>query len=283
MLSAATGREIRTYPAATYGGAVAANDDSTVIVGTHAITAYDNATGRARWSRAIGRTGQAWRVTGNTIYVTDSERSAAASGSTAVRRIDLLTGTEQTMYTSADAAPGCPVTAGTDPGSLSDAVGNVVLFSSANGVRAYDGINGKLLWCRSSAGVELDDSGLAGVDYLASGNRLLGVNISTNTVVSSAPISVAASLYSVASGVALGLDENALGEAWGYDLRTRRIVWTSASLPWPHYFVDLSGLGGSTSPGSTIALLATCANVGAPPSANAAPVCLRPELEAVRI
>jgi hypothetical protein len=90
-------------------------------------------------------------------------------------------------------------------------------------------------------------------------------------------------LYSVTNGVALGLDENGLGQAWGYNLKTRRIVWTSAALPWPHYFVDLSGLGGSTSPGSTIALLAACADVGAALSTNAAPVCRRPELEAVRI
>jgi hypothetical protein len=294
MLSAATGRQIRIYPAATYGGAVAADNDSTVIVGARAITAYFNATGRVIWSRAIGETGQAWRVTGDTIYVTDSGRSAGASGSTTVRRIDLRTGTEQTMRTAAGTVPGCAVGAGTAgsqsiaaqtaPGSLSDAAGNVVLFSGANGVRAYNGTSGDLKWCRSSADVELADSGADGsVAYMASGNRLLGVDISDNHVVSSAPISVAASLYAVTSGVALGLDENGLGEAWGYDLKTRRIVWTSASLPWPHYFVDLSGLGGSTSPGGTIALLATCADVGAALSTNSAPVCRRPELEAVRI
>ena len=283
MLSAATGRQIRIYPAATYGGAVAANNDSTVIVGTQAITAYDTATGRVRWSRAIGATGQAWRVTGDAIYITDSGRAPGTSGSTTVRRIDLRTGTEQTMRTASGTTPGCPVVAGTAPGSLSAAAGNVVLFSGANGVRAYDGTSGNLRWCRSSADVELADSEQGGVAYLASGNRLIGVNISNDSVVSSAPISVAASLYSVTSGVALGLDENGLGQAWGYNLMTRRIVWTSASLPWPHYFVDLSGLGGSTSPGSTIALLAACADVGAALSTNSAPVCRRPVLEAVRI
>jgi hypothetical protein len=248
------------------------------------------------WSSPIGPSGQAWRVTGDTIYVADSGRSPGASGSTAVRRIDLRTGAEHTMHTAAGTDPGCLVKAGSAPGSLgntagnvapgslSDVAGNVVLFSGADGVRAYDGTTGgKPLWCRTSADVELADSGQGGVAYLASGNRLLGVNISANTVVSSAPISVAASLYSVTNGVALGLDENGLGESWGYNLSTRRIVWTSASLPWPHYFVDLSGLGGSIGPGSTIALLATCANVGAAQSANSAPVCLRPELDAVRI
>jgi len=295
MLSAATGKQIQIYPAATYGGAVAANAGSTVIVGARAVTAYDNATGRVRWSSAFGGTGQAWRVTGDTIYVAESGRSAGKSGRTAVRRIDLRTGAAQTIRTGTGPAPGCTVTAGTAggsvsagagnpaPGSLSDAAGNVVLFSGANGVRAYDGTNGNLLWCRSSADVELVDSGQDGIVYLASGNRLLGVNISTNKPVSTAPISVAASLYSATNRVALGLDEDGLGEAWGYNLNTRRIVWTSASLPWPHYFVDLSGLGGSISPGSTIALLATCADVGAALSANSAPVCRRPVLDAVRI
>jgi hypothetical protein len=296
MLSAATGKQIRIYPAATYGGAVAANANSTVIVGTHAITAYDNATGHVRWSTAIGGTGQAWRVTGDTIYVAGGGRSSGKSGRAAVHRIDLRTGAEQTTYTATGtAAPGCKVTSGTAagsqsavagnlaPGSLSDAAGNVVLFSGANGVRAYDGTDGTLLWCRSSADVELADSGQDGVAYLASGGRLIGVKIATNVTVSSAPISVASSLYSATNGVALGLDEDGLGEAWGYNLSTRRIVWTSASLPWPHYFVDLSGLGGSISPGSTVALLATCPDVGAALSAKSAPVCRRPVLDAVRI
>ena len=281
ILSAATGRQIRIYPAATYGGAVAADSGRTVIVGTDAITAYENATGRIRWSRAIGPAGQAWRVTGDMIYFAGA--SADPAGQTTLRRIDLLTGNEvkRTLST----------LAGTAPGSLSDAAGNVVLFSGSAGVAAYDGSTGKLLWCmanstscrtRRFADVELTDSGQPASAYLASGNRLLGVNMLTGHQLSSAPISVASSLYAVVSGVALGLDEDGLGEAWGYKLATRRIVWTSASLPWPHYFVDLSGLGGSISPGSTIALLATCAAVGAALSANSAPVCRRPELEAVR-
>jgi hypothetical protein len=298
MLSAATGEQIRIYPAATYGGAVAADADTTVIVGAHAITAYDNATGHVRWSSGIGPTGQAWRVTRDTVYFADTGRSPGASGSTAVRRIDLRTGAEHTMHAvagtdpscrvKAEAALGLPSDAGANGalGSLSDAVGNVVLFSGADGVQAFDGTGSRgdqPMWCRPSADVDLADSGQGGFAYLASGNRLLGVKIATNAVVSSAPMSVAASLYSVTNGVAFGLDENGLGEAWGYKLSTRRIVWTSASLPWPHYFVDLSGLGGSIGPGSTIALLATCTDVGPALSANTAPVCRHPELDAVRL
>jgi hypothetical protein len=157
-----------------------------------------------------------------------------------------------------------------------------VLFSGPNGVQAFSGITGKSLWPPLGAELELADNG-QGIVYLASGNRLVGVNVSTGAVVSSAPISVSASLYWVTGGVALGLDQSGLGEAWGYDLRTRRVVWTSGSLPWPHFFVDLAGLGGSTSSSSTIALLATCAQVGGSLTANSAPVCRRPELDAVRI
>jgi len=289
MLSAATGRQIRIYPAATYGGAVAADSGGTVIVGAHAITAYDNATGRVRWSRHIGPTGQAWRVTGDTIYLVAG--STGAAGKVTVRRIDLQTGIEadKTLHAQTGTAPSS--LSAIAPGSLSDAAGNVVLFSGADGVRAYDSNTGSLVWCmanslpckyRTFGAVELADSG-QGTVYLASGSHLLGVDIASGSHVSSAPISVASSLYAVISGVALGLDENALGEAWGYNLRTRRIAWTSASLPWPHYFVDLSGLGGSISPGSTIALLATCPDVGAAANANTAPVCRKPELEAIRI
>jgi hypothetical protein len=279
MLSAATGRQIRIYPAATYGGAVAANDATTVIVGTHAIIAYDNESGRSRWSRAIGPTGQTWRVTGSTIYVTGGSATAGGTGLTALRRIDLRTGAQRIVRLK---PKGSCVSSAAIPGSLSDAVGNVVLFSGADGVQAFDGTNGQGLWCRALAEVELADSGQSTV-YLASGNRLLGLNILTGRDMSTAPISVAASLYWVTSDVALGLDENGLGEAWGYDLKTRRIVWTSGSLPWPHFFVDLSGLGGSLSPGGAIALLATCENVGNAATANSAPVCRRPELEAVRV
>ena len=283
MLSAATGRQIGIYPAATYGGAVAASDATTVIVGTHAINAYDNATGRIRWSTAIGTSGLAWRVTGGTLWVTDDGASNGAASQPVLLRIDLQTGATQTVR----------IRARTVPGSLSDVAGNVVLFSSADGVFAYDSNTGNLLWCmanskscplayRAFADVDLADSG-PGTVYLASGNRLLGVTISTGKEISSAPISVASSLYSVTNEVALGLDENALGEAWGYNLRTSRIAWTSASLPWPHFFVDLAGLGGSTSPGSPIALIATCPDVGAPATADSAPVCRRPELDAVRL
>jgi hypothetical protein len=47
--------------------------------------------------------------------------------------------------------------------------------------------------------------------------------------------------------------------------------------------VDMSGLGGSASPGTDIALLATCAQVGPRPATATAPSCTQPELAAVLI
>lgn len=270
ILSAATGTQVRSYPAASYGGAVAADAATTVIVGAHAVTAYANDSGRALWRRVTGTASQSWRVTGQTLYVTDS-RGALGNTVPALRRIDLRTGAERIVR---------PAT-GAFPGTLSDAVGGVVLFSGSDGVRAYSGVTGKLLWPRDAAGLEL--AGGQSTVYLTAAGRLLGVNISTGHVVSSAAISVAGSLYWVNRGVALGLDQNSLGEAWGYNLRTKRIVWTSASLPWPHFFVDLSGLGGSASQAGKIVLLATCAQVGTAATPSSAPSCQQPQLAAVRI
>jgi hypothetical protein len=271
ILSAVTGAEIRSYPAASYGGAVMADSVTTVIVGAHAVTAYANTTGRARWSRGTGTASQTWRVTGHTLYVTDSPDSL---GSTvpALRRIDLRTGAERIVRPAK----------GAFPGTLSDAVGGVVLFSGADGIlRAYSGETGALRWHHAFAGLELADG--QSTVYLTDAGQLLGVDISTWHVVSRVAISVAGSLYWATGGVALGLDQNSLGEAWGYNLSRGRVVWTSGSLPWPHFFVDLSGLGGSASQASDIVLLATCAQVGTAATANSAPRCQQPRLAAVRI
>src|SRR5262249_58914433 len=37
----------------------------------------------------------------------------------------------------------------------------------------------------------------------------------------------------------------ASGEAWGYNVTAGRVTWTAPGLPWPHYFADVSGIGGS--------------------------------------
>ena len=61
----------------------------------------------------------------------------------------------------------------------------------------------------------------------------------------------------------------------------KRMLWTSGPLPWPHYFVDPSGIGGSASPNSDGLLLAICAELGPPPVRGHEQSCLRPELAAV--
>jgi hypothetical protein len=88
-------------------------------------------------------------------------------------------------------------------------------------------------------------------------------------------------LYDVRAGVALGLDPGALGAAWGYDMASHRVIWTSRSLPWPHYFVDLSGLGGSSDPATGTVLLTACGAAGVPLPSGNAQACSKPELVAL--
>src|SRR5204863_180543 len=82
----------------------------------------------------------------------------------------------------------------------------------------------------------------------------------------------------VRAGAVLGLDRGGLGRAWGYSVATQRVLWTSGPLPWPHSFVDPSGIGGSTSPLGGGVLLAICAELGARPRPGVAQSWLRPEL-----
>ncbi len=270
MLSAATGDQIRTYPAAAYGGAIAADGSSTVVVGSSAVTAYSNSTGRVLWSQATGPPGQTWRVSGQYVYVA---QAGSPSGVLLVRRITLSSGAMQVLRPSAHDA---------FPGTLSAVTDDVMLFSAGGGVYAYSGESGALIWPpKASSALELADAG-SGIVYLASGNALSGVDVHSGSLLNKATLSVAGSLYWVAGGVALGLDQDALGDAWGYDLGNHRVLWTSAALPWPHFFIDLSGLGGSTSPADDVVLLASCSRIGATATATG-PACARPELAAVRI
>lgn len=270
ILSATTGAELRTYKSAPYGGAIEASRTSAVIVRSHAVTAYANATGRVLWSRAIGPDERTWRVSGQYLYVEAGSGKGAAAQVMVLRRISLVNGAERVVRAAGKAG---------FAGTLSEVVNGDVLFATDDGVQAYDGTTGTRLWFRRSADVELAESGESTV-YLATGSRLIGVDVQTNQVVSRAPVSVASSLYWVSGDVALGLDENALGEAWGYNLATRRVVWSTPSLPWPHFFVDLSGLGGSASSDSNLMLLAICGRVG-PRGGASQPACLKPELVAV--
>ncbi|HUZ38457.1 MAG TPA: PQQ-binding-like beta-propeller repeat protein [Streptosporangiaceae bacterium] len=270
VLSAATGKVIRSYPAAAFGGAVAADATATVIVGPHAVTRYANRTGHVLWSRPTGRAAQTWQVDGSRLYVTVAAGGYLGTAPvTALREIDLRTGAERVVH-----APGHAF-----DGPLSLAFDGAVYFAGADGVTAYRGSTGARLWHRPAGlpeSVDVVEQRL----YLLVGNALIGVDPLTGARlarVSGAMAAGSAGLFGVREGAVLGLDHGSLGKAWGYNVATQRVLWTSAPLPWPHYFVDLSGIGGSSSPGLDGLLLAVCANVGAPLADGVQP-CVRPEL-----
>jgi outer membrane protein assembly factor BamB len=273
LLDARTGRRIRVYPAAPFGGAVAVAGGGTVIVGPRAVTSYSNRTGRVRWSRPAGPVAQAWQVDGSELYVTVAAGGYLGTAPvTALRQINLSTGRERLVRPAG----------GAFTGALSLAFDGVVYFTSASGITAYRASDGTRLWHRPSGLPEGADV-VAHRLYLLIGNALVGVDPLTGTRlarVTGAAAAEAAGLYGVRDGAMLGLDHGALGKAWGYRVATQRVVWTSAPLPWPHYFVDLSGIGGSTSPGPDGLILAVCGALGAV-TASGAQACARPELVAL--
>ncbi|HEY3981908.1 MAG TPA: PQQ-binding-like beta-propeller repeat protein [Streptosporangiaceae bacterium] len=272
VLSAATGQLIRTYHAAPYGGAVLADAGGTVVVGTTAVTSYDNATGKVRWRVPTGPVPQAWRVAGSDLFVTVAKDGYLGTAPvTGLLRIDLRTGDRAVLRLAARQP---------FDGGLSGAIGGAVLFSGPDGLHAYSGTDGRLLWSRAGVVLEAADPVRPTV-YVTGRNSLVGLDPLTGKVVTSAATLGAAGLYTVSDGVALGLDEGALGDAWGYRLSARRVTWTAKNVPWPHFFVDLSGIGGSVAPGGSTVVLASCARLGPAPADGAAPPCLRPRLVAV--
>ncbi len=110
-----------------------------------------------------------------------------------------------------------------------------------------------------------------GLVYLTSaGTTLIGVDPLTGQVktsVSGSGANGTAEMYVVRDGVALGLGGGANGDAWAYDVAAGRVTWTSSSLPWPHYFSDLSGLGGSAavSGDSDVVVIAACPQLSSRP------------------
>jgi outer membrane protein assembly factor BamB len=273
VLAAATGRRIRAYPAAPFGGAVAADAAATVIVGAHAVTRYANRTGDVLWSRPTGPAAQAWQEDGNFLDVAVAAGGyLGAAPVTALRRINLRTGAERLIRPRAHAFAG----------TLSLAFDGVVLFTGASGITAYRAATGTRLWHRRAGLPESVDVPQERL-YLLAGNALVGVDPVTGTRLAkvSGANAESAGLYGVQGGAVLGLDRGALGKAWGYKVATKRVLWTSGPLPWPHYFVDPSGIGGSTSPASNGLLLAICAELGPQPGPGVAQSCLRPELTAI--
>jgi outer membrane protein assembly factor BamB len=271
VLRASTGRLLRVYPAAQFGGAVAASGGRTVIVGQRSVTSYANRTGKAVWSRATGPVSQPWQVDGDHLYLAVTAGGhAGGAAAEAVRRIDLSTGAEREVRPRGR----------TFTGTLSLAFGGAVLFADASAVRAYGETSGRLLWHYPGALPDAIDAA-AGRLYLLSGNTLIEVDPGTGRTlahVAGAASSSSSGLYAVRDGDVLGIDHGAVGKAWGYGVAAQQVLWTSRPLPWPHYFVDLSGIGGSAPPGQDAVLLAVCGQVGAQPAGNTAPRCIKPEL-----
>jgi hypothetical protein len=252
VISDAAGAQTGRYPAATFGGAVAGSPKYTVVVSTTAVTSYVNATGHIRWRRPTGQVAQAWRTDGNWLYVAESAGGFVDSAPvTALRRIDLATGAELVVQ---------PLEGLSFDGTLSTAFDGVVLFSSAAGVTAYRGTTGAWLWSIPRAVPEGTDDRPRRI-YLTEGSNLVGVDPSTGRVkatASGSAVNGAAGVYVVRGGVALGLDQGGNGDAWGYDIAVQRVTLAAAGLPWPHYFVDLGGVGGSADPASGLVIIAAC-------------------------
>jgi hypothetical protein len=274
VLAAATGRVLRSYPAATFGGAVAADSSHTVIVGDTSVTNYNNRTGAVMWSRPTGSAAQAWKIDGKYLYLTVATGGYLSGAPVrALRKVNLHTGAERLIRPSGQAFRGV----------LSRALGGVVVFTDARGTVAYSGSTGAWLWRRYGATPQNADP-VDSVLYLSHGNTLVGVDPRTGRTqahVSGGSAAGASGFYAVRGGIVLGLDQGALGDAWGYDVAAGRVMWTNASLPWPHYFVDLSGIGGSAGPKSTGVLLAICGRLSATGSASVGQACAHPELVAL--
>jgi hypothetical protein len=271
VVAASSGAELRHYPAAVFGGAVAASLATTVVVGRNGVTSYDNKNGHVRWYHATGQN-KSWQVDGATLYVPVSDGGYLSSSPvTALQVMNLRSGAERPL----SSPLGLPFS-----GTLAAAADGVALFASASGVTAYSGLTGATLWSKAGSVPEGVDPA-KGLVYLTSADTTLtGVDPQTGQVKTSVSSSVAnggAELYVVRDGVALGLDSGANGDAWAYDVAAGRVTWTSSSLPWPHYFSDLSGLGGSAAVSSDndVVVIADC-----PQLASSADACADPELVA---
>jgi outer membrane protein assembly factor BamB len=273
VISAATGHRIRAYPAAAYGGAVWASAARTVIIGTRSVTSYANNTGRVVWRRPTGSVAQAWRVDGGDLLVTEARGGYLGTAPvTALRSIDLRTGAQSILRPAGRSFAG----------ALSGAVGGVALFSGPAGLTAYSAGDGALLWGPRHAVPQVVDAARQ-IVYVVSGSALVGLDPVTGHVITRAATPGAGGLYAVSNGVALGLDQGALGDAWGYDLARNKVIWTTRAIPWPHFFLDLSGIGGSADPSGRTIVLASCAQVGVAAASAMPPSCLRPRLVAISL
>jgi hypothetical protein len=245
-----------------------------VIVGSTAVTSYSNRTGAVLWSHPTGRAAQAWKVSGNDLYLTVSAGGYLSNGPVrALRKIFLRSGKQRLVR-----PPGRSFR-----GVLSRVVPGVVVFTDAKGTIGYSATTGRRLWRRLGA-VPVNADPRGGLLYLSDGSSFAGVDPETGRTQAHVPggsTTGTSGFYAVHDGVVLGLDQGAQGDAWGYDVNVGRVVWTNSDLAWPHYFADLSGIGGSTGPTSGAILLAICGQAGASAPGSAGPVCERPEMVAL--
>jgi hypothetical protein len=260
VLDSRTGMPLRRYPAALFGGTVAASAAAATVVGASGVTSYDNRTGKVRWRRPADSR-QAWRTDGASLYITESAGGyLRGKPVTGLQVIDLGTGAERTL--------GSPY-ANPFTGTLAEAVSGVVIFSSAAGVTAYSGGTGWLLWTLRGVVPQGADPGRGLAYFTSSSGALLGVDPLTGQVrrsVSGATAPGPGGLYVARGGVVLGLDSGAHGEAWGYSLAAGRVTWTAPGLPWPHYFADAGGIGGSAAWSGNVVVIAACQALAPPPA-----------------
>jgi hypothetical protein len=265
VLSAATGRLLRSFPAAPFGGAVSASRRHTVIVGSTAVTSYDDTTGAVTWSRRTGPSAQAWRRDRTVLYMAVATGGYLSGAPVReLRRINLRTGAQQLVRPAGRSFSG----------QLNRVLDGVAVFTDSHGTVGYSGRTGARLWRRNGAVPALADPG-GHLLYLSYGATLTGIDPWTgHTEVHVAGGSAAgtSAFYAARDGVVLGLDPGSQGDAYGYGPADGRVLWTNSSLAWPHYFVDLSGIGGSADPASGGVLLAACGGVS--PGQR----CLHPEL-----
>jgi hypothetical protein len=260
VIADATGVQSGRYPAAPYGGAVSGTSQYTVIVGPTAVTSYSNATGRVRWSVPTGSVAQTWHTDGSSLYLAEAAGGFLASAPvTALRQINLSTGTQLLVG---------PLTGLSFDGAFSAASGGVLLFSSAAGVTAYSAATGGQLWFVKGAVPEGTDP-LGQRIYLTRGTDLIAVKPLTGQV--TATVSGSPGIYAIRDGEALGFDQGANGDAWGYSIAAQRVTLAAANLPWPHYFVDPSGVGGSAGPAGDLVIIAACTKLGPQSAASPTP------------
>jgi hypothetical protein len=282
VLDAVTGKQIRSFPATWFGGAVNATLKSTVIVGRNSVTSYSNSTGKVIWRVLTGSAPQAWERSGGYLYVTVSASGVVGTAPvTAVGQINLRSGDERLIQ---------PTGESSFDGRLSGALDGTLLFSASDGLRMYSERDGRQTGERTGAVPEAIDP-IQRVLYVDVRGALIGIDPVTGlnkpgTIYPGPP-----GTYGVRAGVALGLDTGAAGDAWGYNLGKKHVIWTTRALPWPHFFVDLSGIGGSADPANNTVLLVTCAKVGRTVQAGAlagvvasgsGQACLRPMLVEIR-